>query len=215
MNINEAFEFLNFISNKNQSGKVSPSEFNQMAERAQWEYFQKDYTLWETTQEITDALSVFQVSLATSIPATGVLTYPSDYVHLTSMRHYFVKDNNQGIEVPVREVDNDEFGDVLQSEIVQPTLRYPIMSAFSTYMRFEPKNLGQLMFDYFRMPISPVWAYTTVNNRAVYDAANSINWELPDDSHNTLIFMMCSYSGINLRESELVNYSELQKQEQK
>ena len=215
MNINEAFEFLNFISNKNQSGEVSPSEFTRMASRAQWEFFSREYEKWQQTQDITDELAVFLKSWATAVSTTGQLTYPSDYQHAISIRHYYVKNNNTGIQVPVKEVDNSQYGDYLQSEIVTPTLRFPIWTTYNDYMQFEPKNIGLVTFDYFRTPIDPLWAYTTVNNRPVYDPINSIDWELPSQTHNELVMMMLSYLGMNLRMPDLVQFSELQKQEQK
>lgn len=215
MNINEAYEFLNFISNKNQSGTVSPSEFNQLAPNAQWEYFENEYAKWQQTQDITDALSVFIKHLATSVSATGRFPTPVDYNHAISAGHYFVKDNNRGIDVPVVEVDNDKYREYLQSEIITPTLRFPIWTSYSDYMQFEPKNIGLISFDYFRKPIPPVWAYTTVNSRPVYNRVLSINWELPEQCHLKLVFIMTSYLGMNLRMSDLVQYSEMQKAEQK
>ena len=215
MNINEAYNFLSFISNKNQSGTPTPIQFNQMASRAQWEFFEKEYLKWQQTQDVTDALAIFLTSLSTSVSVTGKLSYPSDYEHASSMRHYFVKQNNQGIEVPVIEVDNNKYADYVESEIVTPTLRAPIFTAYSTYIQFAPYNIGQATFDYFRTPKEPIWAYTTVNNRPVYDPINSIDWELPNQCHNQLIFMMASYLGINLREQDLIQYSEIQKQEQR
>jgi len=213
VNINEAYLFLNFISNKNQSGEVSPSEFNRMATQAQWEYFSKEYEKWQLTQSITDALSVFIKSLATAVSTTGRLPYPSDYEHVISTRHYYVKNDNTGIEVPITEVDNNEYGDYLQSEIVNPTLRFPIWTAYSDYMQFKPNNVGLIAFDYFKKPLNPVWRFTIINNRPVYDPTTSVDWELPPQCHNKLVFMMCSYLGINLKEADLVQYSEMQKQE--
>ena len=214
MTIDEVFRFVDFISNKNQTGTPSPSQFNQMAERAQWEYFERDYKVWQSTQEITDALHTFLKTTPTSVPATGQLLFPSDYLHTTSIRHYYVRKDNTGIEVPVKEINNDEIGDVMQSEIVKPTLRYPVCSYYGTYIQFEPKNIGLITFDYLRKPVTPVWAFTTVNNRAVYNAAASIDFELPNETHNTLVMMMCSYLGINLQEGSLVQYAEMQKQQQ-
>ena len=213
MNINEGFTFLNFISNKNQSGTVTPSQFNQLADRAQMEFFEKDYAQWQLTQDITDALSVFLKSLATSVPTDGRLIYPSDYLHTSSMRHYFVFNNGGGKEVSVEEVDNLEFGQRTQSEIVIPTLRHPIYTDYADYMQFEPKNIGLITMDYFRQPTSPVWGFTLVNNRPVYNAATSTDWELPNETHSELVAIMASYLGINLRENDLIQYAELQKKE--
>lgn len=213
MNINEAYTFLNFISNKNQSGTVTPSQFNQMATQAQLEFVEKDFKHFQETQEITDALGVFSKQLKTSVASTGKLTFPSDYLHLTSVRHYYVFGSG-GKEVSVEEVENAEYGERTQSEVVPPTLRFPIFTEYDTFMQFEPKNIGLVTMDYLRVPANPVWGFTLVNSRPVYDANTSVDWELPVQCHNELIFMMASYLGINLRENELIQYAELQKQQQ-
>lgn len=214
MNINEAYTFLNFISNKNQSGTVTPSQFNQMADRAQMEYFEKDYKYWQDTQDVTDALDVFLKSYATGVPTNGRLAYPSDYLHVSSMRHYYAFINGTGKEVSVEEVTNAEYGERTQSEINVPTTRYPIYTDYATYMQFEPKNIGLITMDYFRQPTSPVWGFTLVSSRPVYDPTTSVDWELPNECHNELIFSMASYLGINLRETELAQYAEMQKVQQ-
>jgi hypothetical protein len=215
MNINEAYEFLNFISNKNQSGTVTPTQFNQLATQAQWENFEKEYTKWQQTQDVTDVLATFIKHLSTSVSATGRLSYPSDYQHAISTGHYFVKKDNTGIDIPVHEVDNNMYREHLQSEVVTPTLRFPIWTAYSDYMQFEPKNIGLISFDYFRKPVNPFWAYTTVNNRPVYDPILSVDWEMPEQTHLTLVMMMCNYLGMNLRMPDLVQYTEMQKAELK
>lgn len=211
MDINQAFTFLNFISNKNQSGSVSPSQFNQIADRAQMEFFEKDFRHWQQSQEVTDALGVFLKKLSTSVPLTGKLVYPSDYIHFASSRHYYAQ---IGKEVQVENVENSEYGVRVDSEVTPPSLRFPILTEYDTYMQVEPKDIGLISLDYFRQPSSPVWGYTTVNNRPIYNAATSVNWELPNETHNALVMMMCSYLGMNIREGELIQYSEMQKQQQ-
>lgn len=213
MNINEAFTFLNFISNKNQSGTVTPSQFNQIAERAQIELVEKDYFQWQKTQEITDALSVFLKTNATSVPSTGQLVYPSDYLHTISMRHYFVFNTDGGKEVTVEQVSNKEYGNRTESEINIPSSRHPIYTDYAAYMQFAPKSIGLVTMDYFRQPLTPIWNYTLVNSRPVFNPTGSIDWELPNQVHNELIWRMCSYLGINLQAAELTQYSEMQKQQ--
>ncbi len=221
MTIDEAFKFVSFISNKTQSGTVQPSRFNIAATRAQMQMFEKEYALWQSTQNITDNLSVFLTPGFLNVPPSGQVAYPTDYAHLSSARsNYFA--NNVAKEVGIKEVNNDEIESYTTSQIVTPTNRYPVMSMYDTYIRFLPKNIGGVNFDYLRLPTNPNWDYNVVNNAAVYNdtatpgetGAISNDFEFPDIAHNEICFMICSFLGINLREQQLFQYSELMKQQQ-
>src|ERR1017187_1672848 len=99
MSIDELFQFLNYLSNKNQSGNVTPGKFNISAERCQVEYYNKQFREYQKTREVTDAISVWLVdSIINPDPTTGQVPYPSDYKHVAGVRHIrFVS----GIATPV------------------------------------------------------------------------------------------------------------------
>ena len=209
MTIDECYRFLMFISNKTQSGAVQPANFNIAAQRAQMQLFGQEIKHWQESQEVTDALKNFLVTATLNVPVTtGQVGYPADYAHTSTMGAYYAP---LGKEVPVMEVDNDEFRSRSVSEVVVPTKRFPIYTYYSGYMQFLPKDISFVMMDYFRIPANPVWGYTVTNGRPVYNPSTSVDFEFPDTSHNDLVFMMCSYLGINIREADLVQYSELMK----
>jgi hypothetical protein len=212
MNINECYIFLNFLSNKVQSGNVKPSDYNIAAQRAQQEFINKEFRVYQKTQEATDALIPLLTNLTMSVPTNGILLYPADYMHMSSVsRIYF----NKGVSIPVdvREINNDELSNVMMSQIVQPTLKYPVLSYYDNYIQFYPKNLGSVQLDYLRRPTPPVWGFTVVNNRPVYDPATSIDFIIPDEYQNEIVMMMASYLGIYLRETDLIQYAENMKNE--
>ena len=114
-------------------------------------------------------------------------------------------------EVEVSVVDDSELGYILNSSIVNPEPDYPVVAFYETGLQFYPDNSENVVLTYLRRPTKPNWAYNLVNGRPVYDADNSIHLEFPDETLNELLVKILSYVGINLREPQLVQYGETQK----
>lgn len=213
MNINNVFQFLNFIVNKNQSGNITPAQFNIGAERAQVEFFNKEFRLFQTTREVTDALAPFLTPSIINPDSFGQYSYPSDYVHVASLRHlYYV--NNVAVTVPIEEVPNNEIGDMSMSQVAPATLKYPKVSYYNTYLQFYPKTIKAVQFDYFKSAPPPVWGYTVANSRPVYDATTSVDFLIDDTYQNEVVMMIASFYGIYLSSQQVVQYAEQMKQQQ-
>ena len=58
----------------------------------------------------------------------------------------------------------------------------------------------------------PKFGFTVVNNKEVYAAATSIDFELPEHYTPELIEEMARLIGVNLRDVSITNYAEGQKQ---
>lgn len=212
MDINQTFNFLNFIVNKQQSGNITPSQFNIIAERSQIDFFNKEYMKFQLTREVTDALSPFLVPTIINPDSSGQFVYPSDYYHVASVRHlYYV--NNIAVPVPVEEITNNELGEMLMSQVAPATTKYPKVSYYDSYLQFFPKSVKAIQFDYLRRPVTPVWAYTVVNGRPVYDPTLSVNLEVYDEFQNEIVAMMLSLYGANISSQQVVQFSQLMKSE--
>lgn len=227
VNINELYKTVQFFANKEQSGFIKPSEFNLLADRAQMEMFMKKFGnpeavagpmqpypkySYQETQKITDDLRPFIKRISLS-PNMGQIEYPDDYVHFSSLRtvQYIPiagTSNMMPRQVEVQAVDDSELGYMIGSSIVFPEPDYPIVAFYDNYMQLYPIDVEEAVFTYLRRPVKPLWAFTLVNNRPVYDEANSVNIEFPDETLNELCMKILSYVGINLREPQLVQYSE-------
>lgn len=231
MNINEAYKFVQFISNKNQRGNIKPDDFNLAAQRAQMDLFMQRYgnpaqyqygspksrVQWQDSRKITDDLKQFLVQK--QYPLTdGKLNYPSDYSHLSSARGSFITNGEECGDNPTVDatnvdlVNDNELAYRLSSFIDRPSKRYPVLAFYDTYMQVYPKDMQSITLTYLRTPISPLWAYTLVGTNPVYNASASTNFEMPEDTHNEICYRILSYLGINLRDGELSQYAEKMKQ---
>lgn len=209
MNINDVRIFLDFCRNKAQvSGSITTQQYNLLADRAQKQKFEQDFSVFIETESITEYLATFIRTATLNIDTQGHAPYPSDFAHLASLNYYFVRTSGQGKMIPVTEVDNADFSEVEASSLLKPTKRFPKFTFYANYLAFLPRNLGTMGIDYFKIPDTPKWAFTTVNSREVYDPSNSVQFESPDFAMNDVMALMLSFMGINIQVPMLVQYAQ-------
>ena len=184
---------------------------------------------WQSSQAITDRLRFLLEKREFLIPNTGKLMIPDGttvkdvntaicpkYLHASSFRTTYITQTGgvlNSMEVPIVEMNDNEIGNVLSSTINTPTNRYPKLAFYNDYVQLYPKTIGRITFSYLRVPAAPKWAYTTVNNRPVFDATNSVDIESPDETHNEIAAMTLSYLGISIKDAEIVQYAQQMKNE--
>lgn len=213
-NINTFKLFVEFVSNKVQIGNtVSPSQFNLLCDRAQMQVFERDYETFLATEEASNFLSFFLTNLTTSVPSTGYLFYPSDFQHLASVRAYFARPGGESTEIPTKEVKIANWGEISTSQLQEPTPRFPKYCEFSDGIRFLPKLIGTVMIDYYRTPVIPIWGYTVMSSRPVYDPATSTNFEWDSFALNEVAAAYLALIGVNLKDGELMQFAQMYKQE--
>lgn len=206
--------YTEFVRNKIQIGNSLPiPDFNAIAHQAQMQVFEKDRAIFLATQVTSDFLEVFLEPLVTSVPPTGILNYPSDFEHTASIRSYYVRPGGKSGEISVDPVKNRDWGDIASSQLQQPTQRFPKYTEFSDSYRFLPRDIGTVMIDYFRTPTAPIWGYSMVSGRAVYDPATSTDFDFPEFAVNNVASVFFQLTGMNLREGDLMNFANQFKQE--
>jgi len=251
INIDELYKFVQFVANKEQSGFIKPSEFNLSVDRAQMQLFMERYgnpaeyqpgrpvprIAYNQTQKISDDLREFIVRGTFNVPANGIMSYPSNYLHFSSASSSYL-DSSMSIKdvsedcpdcnkaqkkknmtasiinkmVSIRHIDDFELANILGSSIVPPTKEYPILTFYSEGVQYHPKDIGSVDFVYLRRPLKPLWSFTTPVSKPVYDSANSIDLEWPEQVFNEIAVRILSFVGINLREADLAQYSDGKRQ---
>ena len=74
---------------------------------------------------------------------------------------------------------------------------------------------SELKLTYIKKPSDPNWAYNTVNNIEIYNSSNATQITLSDSTHKEIANRILGYIGVNLRESEIITYSESKNEQQK
>tara|TARA_R110000787_G_scaffold284584_2_gene398488 strand:+ start:15187 stop:15957 length:771 start_codon:yes stop_codon:yes gene_type:complete len=192
---------------------------------------------YQQTQKISDDLRMFIKRVTLPINSNGMMDYPDDYIHFSKATYSYLSEidvddssSNAGcvdcssavvsqsstntVEkiVGVKPVDDGEINNLLSSSIVAPTLDYPILAFFEDGIQYYPKALGAAELTYLHRPTSPLWSFTTVNDRPVYNPGASIDLEWSEQVFNEISIRILSFVGVNLREAELSQYSEGKRQ---
>lgn len=222
---------------------ITPEEFNLAAKQGYIEWVMSKYgndkeylvgqeiprIAWQKTQKITDDLSYLLESRTFNVGADGKLKLPDgssvkdnssqiapEYMHLSSVRSRLIKVVDGVVDIKEKFVDilrDNEISHVLNSQIVTPSLKYPVGAFYKDFIQFYPKDIKSVVLTYLRKPTAPVWGSTIVNNRATYNPATSVDLEAPDQAVNDIAIRVLRFLGIHVRDQELQSYAQVMKNE--
>jgi len=220
MTIDEVYKFVQFMANKEQRGYIKPSEFNMLAKRAQLDVIKEKVGKpspaagvigFKDTAQLSDELYPVTV-FETSLTASGDLfTFPADYLHFVSLRY-----GGNSVEM----ISLGELYKRRDSVIVQPSVGFPVGVIETNGIRIfinsgASDTTGALRLNYIKKPSDPNWAYTTVNNIEIYNSSDSTQLTLSDSTHKEIANRILGYIGVNLREADIIQYSDGKNMEQK
>lgn len=232
VNVNDFKRFVELLINKNQGGNPTPSGFNSAMQQASWELFVKRYGTpaeyqpgrpisrvhWQATQKVTDDMKQFLRQSWLAVGADGRMAYPSDYVHVSSIRYRYYENpdvctpsaqtNVVPTYVKVAILSDDTVAGRLSSSLIHVNKKKPICSFYDGYVQYYPTDLRMVNFNYLRSPAVPVWGYTLVSGRPVYDPATSVDPEWPDEVMNELALMTCQFLGVYLKDGEVTQWTQ-------
>jgi hypothetical protein len=228
--INEVYNVLQIIANKNNYGLLTPDRFNYLADVSQMKLYDflgeeirrakartirggtgDDIAPIQNTLDIFTERSVIQRE-ALSLPQTGFSLYftlPDDFQYLESV---WYKNT-----VNVEELDKKMGGYVRGSYLANPTLQYPLYEKTGRVLYIYPEEIGidfssgsgilttDVSVFYHRRPKAPKWTYLDVLGKAVFNPSDSTyqDFELPDYWFNKIVIEMALLMGIHLREQEI------------
>lgn len=209
-NINEFKEFVEFVSNKVQSGNtITIPQFNELANRAQLQPFEYDYKVFLDTKFVTAFFTTFMKNKSLLINSIGEADMPDDYQYAASMRSYYVSGvpGDEPFETMVKWENNIDWGRMQASQLFVPDPLFPKYSEFGSKLRFLPRDLGVAQLDYFKTPIKPIWNYTVVSGEAVYNPIGSVDFEWDDFATNRVAAAYLALIGVNLKDGELEQFA--------
>jgi len=230
MTLFEMYSLIELIVNKDYEGNIiTPERYKELIKVVSIDLFRKKYGLPEQYQpgrpipkeyaditlKNTDDLKIFKMYVQDTAVASGVLPFPTGYAHRDEITYKFIKTINAvdtTIPRPVEILREAQAAERRGNYTKQPTTQNPIGVVKSDGIYIYPNTITAVDFSYYRWPTDPVFAYTLGDGYITYDADNSTEFEWPVDEHMTLVTMMLSYIGINLREADIFQYAEMKKQ---
>ena len=228
------------LSNKEQRGYITPQEFNLLANQALMgifeEYFhhQNQYlrnpgnssASSDSLDYIQDKISRFHVTEDLAAFPKGGHLLPSslDMYRLEQVTmNYGGTAAQQVTSKQLRNYNNGVYAARVASDNPiylresPPSIDEGLANITSdNFMRvFDPNLWTQNVFiEYIRMPKKVNWGYVVVNEKALYNANTSTNFDLHPSEETTLVFKILELSGIVINKTGLSSYAKTESVEQ-
>ncbi len=232
MLIDRIYKTLLFFSNNQLQGNVSPTEFNialynRVLERFEDAFYELNKFLnrenrrlvtegfsnisSKATERISHYLQDAEQDVDATILANEDITYnfvlaPEDCRYIDNM----IPSN--GVRPFHIAKNNTDFTAIQNHPNTKSSLRYPLALKISGGYRILPKTVEKVVFTYLRTPKKPNWTYTVIpgtNNPLFNPSDNDFeDVDIHPGEETILTLLVLSSFGINLKEKDLVSYTE-------
>ena len=222
---------LSIISKENR-GYITPLEFNLFAKQAQLEIFEQYIYSYSTSivkqnarlhgegysdipRRISEVIDTFY-KVAALVHTGTEFTPPTDY--------YFINKLIYNNSVEVEKVSHNKILNLISSNLTTPTVAYPVYTIDDTGFVVYPTTItSNMTIGYIRYPVDPKWTYiatSLTDSDPLFNesAADYQDFELPKSDFVNLVLKILQYSGVSIREAEIVQAAkseELQDAQQK
>ncbi len=182
-----------------------------------------DNQLIDTTASFTTTVNVgdIVVNIAT-LDKAEILAIVSD-TELTLDENIFTPSGDdysifKDESYEAEKVTNSKISMLSNSLLTAPTKTFPAYSLNNDSITVLPKtinNPGQVFSQYIRYPKDPKWTYSTLaGGQPVFDQSQSDyqDFELPIEDEVNLVIKILQYSGIQIRETQVVQFANLEEQ---
>jgi len=233
--VNRVYSALKDLVNKDQRGFVTPAVFNSFASVAQMNLFNKLFEDAALNKRLRNAqsdagrdksrvkqanedLSAFS-KLATISVANGVGIKPSDLARIISISTNGVTLCSTTTSIPVQIVyDEEKIDYILRSNLSTPTANAPV-ALISYDIQVFPTSITSVKLRYYKDPeglnpstgarvnSQPRFGYTVVAGKEVYNATNSVDFEMQEHYFAELVVEIAKLIGVNLRDQDVYAYS--------
>jgi len=210
---------LEFLANDNSNtGRFSIDNLNSVFSLVQLNIVRELRKQYEKNIIIADNIADLKVLKKFQLDSQGRITKPDDYLFFSANRvKVWYKDSqgNQKVALsPVKLLRDDELADRLGSQLNPVNINYPVCVDYGSYIQFYPTKASHIEMSYIKNPDAPVWAFTEVNGRPVYNESNSTDFSLPPDMEGTVVYKCLEHLGINVKEQFTVQAGQIKAQQQ-
>jgi hypothetical protein len=233
VNVNDVYQTVLLILNKEQRGYMTPEEFNRIASQVQLEIYNKTFEDYnqlvrqrqpdtgtaDRIQDLENKLAPFRASLnaaGIAVLAGKIYSRVSLPANLYRLDRIVVNDTTEAQMVTFSELFSNNL-----SPLTSPTVNFPIFafeqnagsqSGGSQQIAFLPKqNNGvdwansDFNIYYFTIPQNIVWGYSINPNGAYdYNGSSSIQFALVNSEFTNVVLRVLLYSGVVIRDPNIV-----------
>jgi len=236
VNVNAVYQTVLYILNKEQRGYIPPAEFNSLGTQVQLEIFEKyfddlnqqirvpqtDDTYASRVENIDEKISIFKtfgnaVYDDQSVPGLPFFKLPASDVYGNSVNFYRLGEVIYNDTVQVQRLQRSDFYNIQKSKLTKASKTFPVYLYENNFLLIEPATItSNVVVDYVKKPNDISWAFTTGTlGQYIYDPENSVQFELHESEQTEIILKILQYSGIIIRDPQIVQAAsqQIQKEE--
>lgn len=221
ISVDTVYRTVLLIINKEQRGYITPDEFNKTATQVQLEIFNEyfeslnqqiriqdnDTEYADRIKNLQEKIAIFQTE-GVCPPIAGGFDIPAvtDFYKLGTVIYNDDKE--------VQYVQPNELLELNLSPITKPTKYWPIYTYKDFIIKVYPTTITTgITCTYIRKPANPVWNFVLgTNQQYIYDANSSVQFELHPIEQTNLITRILLYSGIVIKDPQIVQIAYQQAQ---
>jgi len=219
VSINNVYQKVLAIANKEQRGYITPQEFNLFANQAQMDIFEQYFydinqfnRVPGNSTEYSDMLNLLeekismfdQFKVAMSAVSGNQLTLPTDVYRLGTVFY-----GGAGYDVEVEKVSKKDLEYMSRTALYAPTDSRPVYTKKSeTLLKLFPASpstaytTANVTCNYIKKPTTVKWTYTVVVGKALYNASagDLQDFELHASEENNLIIKILALAGVSIKD---------------
>jgi|TARA_R110002020_G_scaffold303680_1_gene519127 hypothetical protein len=202
------------LANKEQRGYITPQEFNLFANQAQMDIFEQyfydlnqfgkvpgnDTMHADMVDILEEKISIFEVTAGLTGPIGG-----SNVGNLNTLDRFYRLSNVRRNNLILESVSRKDFRMFPNSPLVAPTTTRPIymVDTVNNTIQVAGRTFGNLDIDYIQSPAEVNWDYVVVNDKALYNATSSTDFELHLSEASELVYRILAFAGISIEKPNL------------
>lgn len=218
INIDTIYQKVLVLANKEQRGYITPQEFNLLADKAQMDiysgYFHDLKMAYHKPTKTQvgvggDELEMVQAklhpfktnTLFTQTAGDASASLPSTLYYIDVL----FQNNVEVAELTKKEIAYTQNNPLLKATTNRMVYVREQFDGTNHVITLYPTPAVDTVFDihFYRLPNPPSWAYVVVNNKALYNGTNSVNFELHPSEEEMLVNRILELSGLVIRSEEL------------
>ena len=230
VNIDDVYQKVLVLANKEQRGYITPQEFNLFANQAQKEIFEQyfydlnqfskvhgdsgEYS--DIIHNINEKIAIFETT--DSFTSGEFNGSASDLYRLGTVYYEYNNSHN----VVLEEVQQNEVLYMNTSSLTKPTVTRPVYVRTSTStIEIHPASITEVDCTYIKPPSIPSWGYFVVGNKALFDGSSTalssgktINFQLHQSEESELVYKILKFAGISMDKINVMRAGQVQEQSQ-
>ena len=220
VNVNTVYTRVLAIINKEQRGYIGPTEFNIFANQAQMDIFEQyfyDLNQFlrlpgnstghaDMVDILNEKIGIFTKTAALSYGVTA-FNKPSDLYRLTAIEYNGVTADR---------LTRKEFLQINKSPLTKPSDAFPVYTELADgydvqgteeFDAADQSTAPKVNIEYIKIPATVSWAGTVTNGVSLYNATNSVNFELHNSEEVELVIKILELAGVSTKQIDIAQYA--------